>query len=99
MGEEIERASENLRAFMFDRVYLSGSARGEEDKAGLMLTAMYEYFVKDPSVLPQTFKKLIGEYGVEQVVCDYLSSMTDRYAIYKFNSIFVPKGWTYIDED
>ncbi|MDE7086645.1 MAG: hypothetical protein K2O67_00450, partial [Clostridia bacterium] len=30
--------------------------------------------------------------------CDYISSMTDRYAVYLFNKFFVPRGWTFIDE-
>lgn len=99
MEEEVERASEQLRSFMFDRVYSSRSARGEEVKAERMLSAMYFHFVKDPSHLPETYGKLLKEYPVEQVVCDYISSMTDRYAIYTFNALFVPKGWTFIDEN
>ena len=98
LDDEVEEASENLRVFMFDKVYFSGSARGEEEKAEKMLTAMYEYFIGNLSELPQTYKNLLERFSVEQVVCDYLSSMTDRYAIYKFNSIFVPKGWTHSDE-
>lgn len=98
LGEEVQRASEDLRKFMFDRVYLTRFARGEEEKAERMISAMYEYFVKNPQVLPPTFIKLTEDYSLEQVVCDYLSSMTDRYAVYVFNTIFVPRGWTFIDE-
>ncbi|MBQ3181773.1 MAG: hypothetical protein IJB50_03350, partial [Clostridia bacterium] len=29
----------------------------------------------------------------EQSVCDYIAGMTDNYAIYKFNEIFIPKKW------
>ncbi len=98
MDDEVAEASEKLRAFMFERVYFSDSARGEEVKAERMLSAMYEYFTSHPDELPATFIKLLGKYPVEQVVCDYLSSMTDRYALYKFNTVFVPKGWTHSDE-
>ena len=99
MDDEVEEASENLRAFMFDKVYFSGSAKGEEEKAEKMLTAMYEYFIKNADKLPQTYTDLLEKYSKEQTVCDYLSSMTDRYAVYMFNKIFVPKGWTFIDEN
>ena len=98
MDEEVETASERLRSFMFDRVYLSGSARGEEKKAERMLSAMYAHFMSHPEDLPETYVTLLERYPREQAVCDYLSSMTDRYALYMFNSIFVPKGWTFIDE-
>lgn len=98
LGKEVEQASDKLRAFMFENVYSTQFARGEEEKAERMLSAMYEYFEKHIEQLPATFIKLIDEYGKEQVICDYLSSMTDRYAVYTFNRIFVPKGWNFTDE-
>ncbi len=98
MDAETEEASEELRSFMFEKVYYSGTAKGEEQKAERMLTAMYEYFVHNADKLPQTYTRLLENYSLEQVACDYLSSMTDRYAVYMFNQIFVPRGWTFIDE-
>jgi len=99
MEGEIEEASERLRKFMFERVYFSPTAKGEEEKAERMLTETYRYFIKSPEKLPESYLKLLDNFGKEQVVCDYLSSMTDRYAVYIFNRIFVPKGWTFIDEN
>jgi len=98
MDPAVEKASEDLREFMFERVYFTDSARGEEEKAERMLSAMYTYFKSSPERLPQNYINLLENYSKEQVICDYLSSMTDRYALYIFNSIFVPKGWTFIDE-
>lgn len=98
MEGEVEEASEQLRSFMFERVYLSPTAKGEEEKAERMLTETYLYFVKNPEKLPPSYLKFLDKFSKEQVVCDYLSSMTDRYAVYTFNKIFVPKGWTFIDE-
>ncbi len=98
MERETEQASERLREFMFERVYFSPTAKGEEEKAERMLTETYSYFIKNPDKLPESFLKLLDKFSKEQVVCDYLSSMTDRYAVYTFNKIFVPKGWTFIDE-
>ena len=98
MDKLTEEASERLRAFMFERVYLTDSARGEEEKAERMLSAMFSYFTDKPRALPSTYIKLTEKYGIEQVVCDYLSSMTDRYAVYTFNKLFVPKGWTFQNE-
>lgn len=98
MDSEVECASEKLREFMFERVYFTDSARGEEEKAERMLSAMYSHFVSNVSDLPETYVALLDKYPKEQVVCDYLSSMTDRYALYMFNNIFVPKGWAFINE-
>jgi dGTPase len=99
MGDDVLKASDDLRSFMFDNVYKTKFAMGEEEKAERMISAMYYYFRNDPSKLPQSYINLLENYSIDQVVCDYLSSMTDRYAIYIFNKIFVPRGLTFVDEN
>ena len=97
MDKDVEEASEKLRSFMFERVYHNKAAKNEEERAERMLTAMYRYFIENCDKMPETYISLLEKYPREQVVCDYISSMTDRYAIYKFNSIFVPSGWNILD--
>ncbi len=97
MDKEVEQASEKLRSFMFKRVYHSTTAKGEEEKAERMLTQMYRYFIEHCDKMPSTYVSLLETYPREQVVCDYISSMTDTYAVYMFNTIFVPKGWNFLD--
>ncbi len=98
LSDEVLEASEALRKFMFERVYLTQFARGEEEKAERMISALYEYFTTRIEQLPPTYVGLIEKYPKEKVVCDYISSMTDRYAVYVFNKFFVPRGWTFFDE-
>ena len=98
LSDDVLQASEALRKFMFERVYLTQFARGEEEKAERMISALYEYFTAHVEQLPPTYVGLSEKYPKEQVVCDYISSMTDRYAVYVFNKIFVPRGWTFFDE-
>lgn len=97
MDREVEKASERLRSFMFERVYRSSTAKSEEEKAERMLTQMYRYFIEHCDKMPETYVSLLKDYPREQVVCDYISSMTDTYAVYMFNAIFVPKGWNFSD--
>lgn len=98
LSAEVLQASEALRKFMFERVYLTQFARGEEEKAERMISALYEYFTANKEQLPPTYVGLTEKYPIEQVVCDYISSMTDRYVVYLFNKFFVPRGWTFFDE-
>lgn len=98
LGEDVLDASEKLRKFMFERVYRTEFSLADEEKAERMISAIYDYYIKHVEELPPTYIKLTERYSVEQTVCDYISSMTDRYAVYVFNKIFVPKGWTFIDE-
>ena len=31
--------------------------------------------------------------SIEDIICDYIAGMTDRYVINIFNNIFIPKRW------
>ena len=55
---------------------------------------MYEYYVEHPDTMSAEYQKLLirGEKK-EQVVCDYISGMTDQYSIKKFREIYIPKAW------
>ena len=64
-----------------------------------MLSAMYEYFFDHRDKLPAFYRGLCERYPVEQVLCDYLSSMTDKYAIAVFNNIFIPRSWALTQKD
>lgn len=93
VSNEVSKAMDVFRDFMFDSVYNTDAARGEEERAYNMITAIYNYFVKFPEKLPNPYKKLLDLYEKEQVVCDYISGMTDRYAITVMRSIFIPENF------
>ena len=59
-----------------------------------MLTQMFAYFMAHVEKLPQPYYKLLESYEKEQVVCDYLSGMTDRYAITVFEELFIPSTFS-----
>ena len=91
---EMAEALKLLRELMFANVYRSSVAKKEEVKAKRMLTELYEYYTEHPDQLSGEYQRLIerGEKK-EQVVCDYISGMTDQYSIHKFQEIYVPKSW------
>ena len=93
MEDEIGRATNDLREFLFQHVYLNPLAKGEEAKAKELLIKLFEYYVKYPEKLPDGYRRHIEDEGVERCVCDFLSGMTDRYAIETYTDLFVPKIW------
>ena len=93
MTPQVEKALADLRSFMFERVYRNPVAKGEERKAKAMLKRLFEYYVKHPEELPEDFQPQLSFDGMERTVCDYIAGMTDNYAVWKFNEIFVPTGW------
>lgn len=94
MSDEVECAMKNLRSFMFDKVYSNPVAKGEEEKAVSLVKTLYEHYMNHTDELPKFFVEL-GLRGEprELVVCDYISSMTDRFAISLYNELYVPKFW------
>lgn len=95
MDEEILETTKKLREFLTDAVYNSSEARGEEVKAERMLSALYDYYSKRIDELPESNRAMIERDGKDRVICDYLSSMTDRFAVNQFDNIFIPKNWKY----
>ena len=95
MSARIEEAMHALRSFMFTNVYTNPVAKGEEVKARNMLEGLFSYYMDHPEELSDEFRSMLesGRDPLERVVCDYISGMTDQYAIYKFEEYFVPKAW------
>ena len=94
MSEEVEKAFHELRAFMFEKVYTNPLAKSEESRAENMIGVLYEYYMNHPEEMPELQNKMIAEgTPVCRAVCDYISSMTDRYAIMMFESIYIPRTW------
>ena len=83
-----------LRDVMFDKVYTSPIAKGEEGKAQDMLRRLFEYYQKNPDELPGDFQAIRAEEGTDRAVCDYIAGMTDPFAVDRFQELFIPKGWT-----
>ena len=94
LSPPVEAAMKALRQFMFERVYQNKEAKSEEGKAEMLVETLYEYYLHHLDLLPEELLKLLeaGE-AKEQLVCDYISSMTDRFAIAKYEELFIPKSW------
>ena len=93
MRPKVSEAMHALREFMFERVYRNPVAKGEESKARDILKRLYEYYMRHPEQLPENFRPQLDFDGIERVVCDYIAGMTDKFAIYKYEEIFIPSGW------
>nr|WP_297864257.1 deoxyguanosinetriphosphate triphosphohydrolase [uncultured Acetatifactor sp.] len=95
MSEPVEKAMMQMRNFMSVNVYHNPLAKSEESKAEKLMETLYEHFMKHIDSLPEEFLNLLSEgEAKEQVVCDYVGAMTDRFAIATYNEIYIPKSWS-----
>lgn len=93
MQPEVAQAMDELRSFMFARVYTNPLAKGEESKAKDIMRKLFEYYYQNPDRLPADFIPQLDFDGISRTICDYIAGMTDKYAIYKYSEIFIPTAW------
>ena len=94
MSDEVWKAMKELREFMFERVYMNPDVKSEERKAESLMKTLYEYYLKHLDRLPREYLQMINmEESRDRVACDYVASMTDRYAIALYEELFIPKSW------
>ena len=93
MDKTAAAATAELRSFLFERVYKAEEFRKEEERADRMISALYAYYKGNLNELPEFYRELLDDYDVDTVLCDYISGMSDGFAIKTFNGIFVPRTW------
>lgn len=92
MSDPIWAAMMELRTFLFENVYTSSDAKREEPKAFNLVASLFDYYIKHFDEVPSEYKLHEGDDPSTQVV-DYVAGMTDRYAIRKYEELFIPRAW------
>ena len=93
MSPDIQEAVDVFHNFMYEYVYHNPTAKSEESKVDGIIGGIWEHYVNSPENLPDEYKKLAEEDGLERAVCDYVSGMTDKFAIDQYSELFIPGGW------
>lgn len=90
---EIRKAHDDLRTFMFEKVYNNPAAKQEESKAELLVKKLYSFFIENSRLLPGEYQEIMKKTDSHRAVCDYISGMSDEYAVDLYTELFVPKFW------
>ena len=99
MTPDVQKATDDLRAFLFEKVYLNPAAKSQEIKARGLVHQLFEYFNQHPERMKPFYYRMVQEgVDVRQCVCDFIAGMTDRYAIETYNELFVPRVWRGLHE-
>ncbi|MFO7169109.1 MAG: deoxyguanosinetriphosphate triphosphohydrolase [Chloroflexota bacterium] len=96
MSPAVLEATNALREFMYQHVYLTSAAKEDDGKVHTMIAMLYQHFLEHPELLPEDILQINRERGepTERAVVDYIAGMTDRYAIKVFNDLYVPRTWS-----
>lgn len=93
MSREVEEATAQLRDFMFKEIYMDSVAKIEEKKVQEVINLLFEYYLEHLEELPSQHGDFLEQEGPLACVADYISGMTDRYAVTRFQQIFIPHSW------
>lgn len=95
MSSDMNKTLGGLRDFMFKTVYLNDYALKEKEKVKDLITHLFYYYMDHPDSMDDEFIQLIKSGQPEQeVVCDYIACMTDRFAITLYKKLFIPSSWS-----
>ncbi len=79
---------QELRSFLFDNFYRNVQVMKLVGIAEKCLNGLFSAYVNDPSRLPQFYyQKIKREKNPHRIICDYISGMTDRYALDEYTRI------------
>ena len=93
MSDEVREASDRLREFLFENVYLDEWRKQEEQRCDHVVNGLFDHYVAHPEQLPGEYLEILYLEGAERAICDFIAGMTDRYAICLYQSIFIPKAF------
>lgn len=92
MEPDVAQAMDELRSFLFEKVYARSAAKVEGPKAHTVIRMLFDYFMEHIDEIPEEYRRISPDNDVRAVV-DTIAGMTDRFAIACFTDLFVPRNW------
>lgn len=84
------QSNRELKTFLYENLYRHYKVERMRVKARRFLIMLFESYVENPTLMPDSYQRLFDEFGIERVVCDYIAGMTDRYALDEYKKLFEP---------
>jgi dGTPase len=86
----MDKKNLELKRFLYQNMYKHRRVRRMEFKARRTLTELFQAYLTMPELLPEP--EVASPGSQERRICDYVSGMTDRYAIEAFKKLFLPEA-------
>ncbi len=93
-SEPMQELYNNFHDYMFETVYRNPVAKAEEKKVDGIISGIFNYYLDNPSKLPEEFTSIAEKDGLKRAICDYIAGMTDGYAMEQYSNIYIPMAWT-----
>jgi len=93
MSPRVSFAFDLFYDFIYRNLYRNMKAKSEESKVCGIVGGIYRYYNENPDELPEDYRLVSARDGIPRAACDYVSGMTDKYAIHIYESIYIPEAW------
>ncbi len=94
MSPRMQEVFSFFHSFMYSDIYTNPVAKSEESKVEGILSRLYDYYTAHPEALPEDLQPIVEREGRGRAACDYISGMTDGYAMEKYGELFIPFAWS-----
>ncbi len=92
MSPDIEAAFRQYKDFMYEEIYFNEKVKKEFSKSEKIIEFLFGYLMENAEDrIPSFYFERRDKR--DRVVADYISGMTDLYAINLFEEFFVPRRW------
>jgi len=91
LSNSIIDAMDSLRDFLYKEVYENKLILKDYAKIHRIINSLFEYYLKNPNEILEPIKK--DEQSLETKIIDYISGMTDSFAVNTYKNLFLPKQW------
>ena len=90
LDKEIEEATDKLRNWMFENIYIGSEEKQlEAKKAERIIEELFKYYTQNPDLLIE--HRCSESDSSERIAADYVAGMTDRYALKLYKKKFLPQ--------
>jgi len=89
-SSQMAKKNGELKKFLHRNLYNHRKVKRMEFKSEIYLSELYNAYMADSALLPVSVQKEENDDTMERRVCDYISGMTDRYAISEYKKLFSP---------
>lgn len=90
LSVEMQQLNRQLKKFLYTKLYKHHKVERMRVKAERFLSLLFENYIETPSLLPEKYQQRFSRFGTERVICDYIASMTDRYAQDEYKRLYEP---------
>ena len=87
-SDDIKDQELKLKSFLKKNMYEHARVKRMTIKAKKIITDLFELFIEEPSLLPTEWSEFENKDQKLTKVCDYISGMTDKYAINMHKKFF-----------